>query len=77
MRSEVGTQQFAALLLKHIQIVLCLQHPILKLCTCAWREPQAATKVWLLQQPAHWTEASGTRGLLVNAAIERRAGLLC
>lgn len=41
MRSEVGMQRFAVLLLKHIQILLCLQHPILKLCTCSCREPSS------------------------------------
>lgn len=40
LRSEVGTRRCAVLLLKHVQILLCLQHPILKRRTCSCASPR-------------------------------------
>lgn len=84
MRSEVGTQRFAALLLNHTQILLCLRHPILQLCTCSRGEPCPAVgtdgshqaEARLGGQRA-WLGALAPRGLLTGAAGERGAGSLC
>lgn len=41
-------------------------------------ERLALTEVWLAGRSQHaWLEAFGTWGLFINAAVERRAGLLC
>jgi len=70
-QAEGGVQRFAAPLPEHVQMLLCLRRPILKLRTCPRREQALSAEgcfVWWRAPACHGPSAAQRRSTRVFAA---------